>query len=594
MFEEIRETRLDLVLTPRGAIYKCSGPVHELFGVSEEKAHTMQIGDFIPSLKNVDNLQTRLSTNKFYTAQLSGSLAGLFPVLLMLRPQKQDDELHVQLISMPHIAGLITLTSENEIIQDANDAFAQYLTGFSSAELKHKTALQNILSCWPRLKEEVDRHARNGSSGLRRGSGVQSPILSAEWCRKAVADSPSAYTAKKSATRNSPGPVPDDVFQNVLIRHRDGGLIPVTVQIRLVRGSKRNIYAIWVRFDRASSQGAEKLATIITPTSTKRGIEERRTSRLPPSQQQKINEREPALEAVQRMQQISAVTKKTQPQQHAGVSIGMDDTRKLEDYEIVQKLGEGAFGHVHLVQLRSDPSSKPCVIKIIIKKKIMQNTWVDDPKLGGITSEIQIMDYLRQYPHPCIVKMTRLFQDSEHFFVEMALHGEGMDLFDYIEYNRNMSEAEIKFLFKQACQAVQHLHSHGIVHRDIKDENIIIDQHSRIQLIDFGSAAWYKPGSKFVTFCGTLDYCPPEILLGQKYDGPPQDVWALGILLYTLIYKENPFYNMDEVIDRELRVPFVMSRESLNLLRMTLTRAVDKRPTVDQILAHPWFKRQAA
>ena len=97
--------------------------------------------------------------------------------------------------------------------------------------------------------------------------------------------------------------------------------------------------------------------------------------------------------------------------------------------------------------------------------------------------------------------------------------------------------------------------------RDIKDENIILDEHSNIQLIDFGSATHLRPDKKrFDLFCGTLDYASPEVLMGHPYDGPQQDVWALGILLYTLVYKEVPFLNIDEIIRGEMRTPaFVLS-----------------------------------
>lgn len=140
----------------------------------------------------------------------------------------------------------------------------------------------------------------------------------------------------------------------------------------------------------------------------------------------------------------------------------------------------------------------------------------------------------------------------------MGLHGAGMDLFDYIELNSSINEREIKTIFRQVVEAVQHLHVNKIVHRDIKDENVILDENGTVQLIDFGSAAYLREGKKYDTFCGTLDYAAPEVLQGKKYDGPPQDIWALGILLYTLVYKENPFYNIDEILARELRVPFVL------------------------------------
>jgi protein-serine/threonine kinase len=104
-----------------------------------------------------------------------------------------------------------------------------------------------------------------------------------------------------------------------------------------------------------------------------------------------------------------------------------------------------------------------------------------------------------------------------------------------------------------------------------------------------------------------LDYAAPEVLAGKSYKGKEQDVWALGVLLYTICYKENPFYNVshsknnssgllsnrnvkiDEIMDRELRIPFVMSETSLDLIRLMLDRDVERRPTIEKVLAHPWF-----
>jgi protein-serine/threonine kinase len=84
------------------------------------------------------------------------------------------------------------------------------------------------------------------------------------------------------------------------------------------------------------------------------------------------------------------------------------------------------------------------------------------------------------------------------------------------------------------------------------------------------------------------DYAAPEVLAGKAYRGKEQDVWALGILLYTIIYKENPFYSIDEIMDHDLRVPWVMSEESIDLVRLMLDRDVEKRITISQVLEHPW------
>jgi len=85
-----------------------------------------------------------------------------------------------------------------------------------------------------------------------------------------------------------------------------------------------------------------------------------------------------------------------------------------------------------------------------------------------------------------------------------------------------------------------------------------------------------------------LDYAAPEVLAGKPYRGKEQDVWALGILLYTIIYKENPFYSIDEIMDRDLRVPYVMSQDSIDLIRAMLDRDVDSRIDIEQVIQHPW------
>jgi protein-serine/threonine kinase len=80
------------------------------------------------------------------------------------------------------------------------------------------------------------------------------------------------------------------------------------------------------------------------------------------------------------------------------------------------------------------------------------------------------------------------------------------------------------------------------------------------------------------------------VLAGQPYRGKEQDVWALGILLYTIIYKENPFYSIDEIMDHDLRVPYVMSEASIDLVRRMLDRDVDRRISIGEVLEHPWCR----
>src|SRR5207302_6027230 len=110
-----------------------------------------------------------------------------------------------------------------------------------------------------------------------------------------------------------------------------------------------------------------------------------------------------------------------------------------------------------------------------------------------------------------LINIVDYFEDEDNYYIQMELHGAGMDLFDYIEFNIKMPESEIKLIFRQVVKAIQHLHHNEIVHRDIKDENIILNENNNVQLIDFGSSAYIKKGKKYDTFCGTFDYAAHEV-----------------------------------------------------------------------------------
>lgn len=264
--------------------------------------------------------------------------------------------------------------------------------------------------------------------------------------------------------------------------------------------------------------------------------------------------------------------------------------KSIKEFKILKNMGQGAYGKVVLAEYRKDPNYR-IVIKLIIKERILVDTWVRDRKLGTIPSEIQIMSTLNNNPHPNIMRLIDFFEDDDYYYIETPQHGfptPGIDLFDLIELKKSMTEFECKSIIKQCISAINHLHNNGIVHRDIKDENLIIDNNGVIKLIDFGSAAYVKTGP-FDVFVGTLDYAAPEVLNGLPYEGKPQDVWSLGILLYTLIYKENPFYNVDEIMEGELRIPFVTSQGCIDLIKKILQRDIRKRPKMADIVCDSWL-----
>lgn len=265
--------------------------------------------------------------------------------------------------------------------------------------------------------------------------------------------------------------------------------------------------------------------------------------------------------------------------------------KKFSDFTILQVMGEGAYGKVNLCIHNKEHYI--VVIKMIFKERILVDTWVRDRKLGTIPSEIQIMATLNKNSQENILKLLDFFEDDDYYYIETPVHGEtgSIDLFDVIEFKKDMVEHEAKLVFKQVVASIKHLHDQGIVHRDIKDENVIVDSHGFVKLIDFGSAAYIKSGP-FDVFVGTMDYAAPEVLGGSSYKGKPQDIWALGVLLYTIIYKENPYYNIDEILEGELRFDKSehVSEECISLIKRILTREVDKRPTIDEIYEDKWLK----
>ncbi|CAK7238708.1 MAG: serine/threonine protein kinase [Sporothrix thermara] len=275
------------------------------------------------------------------------------------------------------------------------------------------------------------------------------------------------------------------------------------------------------------------------------------------------------------------------------VTAGAPHKKTIDDFVILEDMGQGAYGQVKLAKEKA--TGRRVVIKYVTKKRILVDTWTRDRRLGTVPLEIHVLDYLRRdgLRHPNIVEMEDFFEDDINYYIEMKPHGlPGMDLFDYIELRTNMDESECRNIFVQVAQAVHHLHTKAlVVHRDIKDENIILDGEGNIKLIDFGSAAYIKSGP-FDVFVGTIDYAAPEVLGGKPYKGKEQDVWALGILLYTIIYKENPFYSIDEIMDRDLRIPYVISEDSIDLIRKMLDRDVAQRWTIEQVLEHPWCQIQ--
>lgn len=167
------------------------------------------------------------------------------------------------------------------------------------------------------------------------------------------------------------------------------------------------------------------------------------------------------------------------------------------------------------------------------------------------------------------------------------------DLFEFISTGVLFKEKDIQFIFKQVVDAVAYLHNEGYVHRDIKDENIIVDEVLRVKLIDFG-ASRRIPSSKsdyIQRFSGTLLYTPPELLVDSVHRGPEADMWCLGVVLYKLAYSTLPFAALDH-ISENLRKPPTCSRspELVELIDTLLDPNPITRASISQVGKHRWIE----
>ncbi|XP_039929822.1 PAS domain-containing serine/threonine-protein kinase isoform X2 [Hirundo rustica] len=257
-----------------------------------------------------------------------------------------------------------------------------------------------------------------------------------------------------------------------------------------------------------------------------------------------------------------------------------------KNYSTLNLIGKGSFGFVW--SARSKKDHREVVVKFIWKERVLEDCWVEDPDLGRVTQEIAILQKLQ---HPSIIKVLDVFENECFFQLVMEKHGSGLDLFTFIDNQPNLDEPLASYIFRQLVSAVGYLHCRNILHRDIKDENIVIAEDFTIKLVDFGSAAYLEPGKLFYTFCGTIEYCSPEVLSGKPYHGPELEMWSLGITLYTLVLGENPFCELEEALAAVLSPPRPVSEGLMDLMAGLLHPVPEQRTTLVMLAEHPWLRQ---
>ncbi|KAK3744584.1 hypothetical protein QZH41_016102, partial [Actinostola sp. cb2023] len=270
------------------------------------------------------------------------------------------------------------------------------------------------------------------------------------------------------------------------------------------------------------------------------------------------------------------------------VAMGMASDRnkaiRVGFYDIEKTIGKGNFSVVKLAKHR--------ITKSKVAIKIIDKTQLDETNLKKVYREIQIMKLLQ---HPYIIKLYQVMETKSMLYLvtEYASNGE---MFDYLAHHGRLSEKEAKKKFIQILNAVEYCHKRHVVHRDLKAENLLLDQNMNIKIADFGFGNYYKPGNPLNTWCGSPPYAAPEVFEGKIYDGPQLDIWSLGVVLYVLVCGALPFDGAtlqtlrDRVLEGKFRIPFFMSTECEHLIRHMLVKDPYQRYTIDQIKKHKWLQ----
>lgn len=256
-----------------------------------------------------------------------------------------------------------------------------------------------------------------------------------------------------------------------------------------------------------------------------------------------------------------------------------------KQYTMLEELGRGGFGIVYKAERKEDGA--PVAVKFIEHKRVRE--WTMKCK-QLIPAEICLLDICREVPG--VVQLIDWFANSKGFLIVMERPVQCMDLFDLISVYGYLDEDMARSIFLQIANTVFLLYNtYGIFHRDIKDENIIIDMHTgEATLVDFGAAALISEAC-VKEFQGTRSYCPPEWFKRFVYMPLEATVWSLGIVLYVMVFGHLPFQNEVQICLGRLIIPRHISRDCENLLRQCLAVTPSRRPNLAEICKHRWLNQ---
>lgn len=273
-----------------------------------------------------------------------------------------------------------------------------------------------------------------------------------------------------------------------------------------------------------------------------------------------------------------------------------------QTYQPMEVLGRGVSSVVRRMLYRK--SGQSFAVKIIDVSKDI----VDADGLNLREQTMREINILRLVGgHENVIELLDVFDTPTYVFLvfELCVNGE---LFDHLEREERFSEKKARRIMKQVFEALKHCHSKGVIHRDIKMENILLDEDQNIKLTDFGFAKILQPRERLYDLCGTPGYLAPELLKAGMMErdesegyGLEVDVWACGVTLYTLLAGYPPFWNRAQIkmvrqimegrydFDDDKWKEDKISQYARDLISKILVLDTQRRLTVDQCLSHEFF-----